>query len=127
MLGFLEPFSFLAIFIGCMGLYGLISFMAVQRTKEIGIRKVLGATVAHIMIMFTRESLLLIVIAFVIAAPLGYFLGQAFLMELPERVNPGFSLFVLTLLSSLLIAWLTVCYRSFRAAMANPTESLRHE
>lgn len=126
-LGFMEPFSFLAIFIGCMGLYGLISFMAVQRTKEIGIRKVLGATISQIMIMFTKESLWLIVIAFVIAAPLGYFLGQALLMELPERVNPGFNLFVITLLGSLLIAWLTVCYRSFRAAMANPTESLRHE
>ena len=126
-LGFLEPAAFLAIFIGCMGLYGLISFMAVQRTKEIGIRKVLGATVANIMMMFTKESLWLIAVAFVIAAPIGYFLGQAMLMEFPERVNPGLHLFVITLSASLLIAWLTIGYQSFKAALANPTDSLRHE
>ncbi|MEQ9443400.1 MAG: FtsX-like permease family protein [Cyclobacteriaceae bacterium] len=101
--------------------------MAVQRTKEIGIRKVLGATVSNIMVMFTKELLLLIVVAFVIAAPSGYFLGQLFLIELPERVDPHFSLFALTLVASVGIALLTVCYRSFRAAMQNPIHSLRDE
>jgi ABC-type antimicrobial peptide transport system permease subunit len=126
-LGFLEPAAFLAIFIGCMGLYGLISFMAVQRTKEVGIRKVMGATVSNIMIMFTKESLWLIALSFLIAAPLGYFGGQVMLMEFPERVIPGPHLFVLTLLASLLIAWLTIGYQSYKAALANPTDSLRHE
>nr|WKN35271.1 permease prefix domain 2-containing transporter [Tunicatimonas sp. TK19036] len=124
---FLGTASFLAIFIGCLGLYGLVSFMAVQRTKEIGIRKVLGATVSNIMVMFTKELLLLIVVAFVIAAPSGYFLGQLFLIELPERVDPHFSLFALTLVASVGIALLTVCYRSFRAAVQNPIHSLRDE
>jgi ABC-type antimicrobial peptide transport system permease subunit len=99
----------------------------VQRTKEIGIRKVMGATVSNIMVMFTKESLWLIAIAFLIAAPLGYLGGQAFLMEFPERVTPGVHLFVLTLLASLLIAWLTIGYQSYKAALANPTDSLRHE
>jgi ABC-type antimicrobial peptide transport system permease subunit len=101
--------------------------MAVQRTKEIGIRKVLGATVKNIMMMFTKESVILILIAFVIATPLGRMLGMAMLMELPERVSPGVEIFVITLFSSLLIALLTVGYRSFTAAIQNPTDSLRAE
>jgi ABC-type antimicrobial peptide transport system permease subunit len=124
---FLGIASFLAIFIGCLGLYGLVSFMAVQRTKEIGIRKVLGATVKNIMMMFTKESVVLILIAFVIATPLGRMLGMAMLMELPERVTPGVEIFAITLFSSLLIALLTVGYRSFTAAIQNPTDSLRAE
>jgi len=124
---FLGLASSLAIFIGCLGLYGLVSFMAVQRTKEIGIRKVLGATVSNIMMMFTKESVVLICIAFVIAAPLAYFLGIAMLMELPERTTPGIGLFFLTLLTSLLIAWGAVGYRSFSAAKQNPVISLRNE
>ncbi|WPP49842.1 FtsX-like permease family protein [Catalinimonas niigatensis] len=127
MIGLLEPFAFLAIFIGCMGLYGLISFMAVQRTKEVGIRKVLGASISQIIVMFTKESLLLIVIAFVIAAPAGYYMGQIFLMELPERIDPTVSIFILTLMASLTIALLTIYYRSFRAAIANPADALRYE
>ncbi|MEO0334170.1 MAG: FtsX-like permease family protein [Bacteroidota bacterium] len=126
-LSFLEPAAFLAILIGCMGLYGLISFMTIRRTKEIGIRKVLGATVANIIVMFTRELLLLITLAFIVAAPAGYFLGQAFLMELPERIPPGIELFVATLAGSLLVALATIYHRSFRAASANPVDSLRNE
>jgi putative ABC transport system permease protein len=124
---FLETTSSLAIFIGCLGLYGMVSFMAVQRTKEIGIRKVLGATVSNIMMLFTKESAILIVIAFVIAAPLGHLAGIAMLMDFPERVNPGFEIFLVTFLASLLIALLTVTYRSFSAAVQNPVDSLRNE
>jgi putative ABC transport system permease protein len=119
--------SFLAVFIGCLGLYGLVSFMAVQRTKEIGIRKVLGATVSNIMMLFTRESAILIVIAFVFAAPLAHVTGIAMLMEFPERVTPGFGVFLIKLLVSLLVALLTVAYRSFKAAVQNPANSLRIE
>jgi ABC-type antimicrobial peptide transport system permease subunit len=124
---FLGIAAFLAIFIGCLGLYGLVSFMAVQRTKEIGIRKVMGATIKNIMMMFTKESVILILIAFVLAAPLGRLFGIAMLMELPERVSPGIEIFVVTLFASLIIALLTVGYRSFKAAIQNPTDSLRTE
>jgi ABC-type antimicrobial peptide transport system permease subunit len=124
---FLGTASFLAIFIGCLGLYGLVSFMAHQRTKEIGIRKVFGATVTNIVMLFTKESSILIVIAFVVACPLAHFIGIAMLMEFPERVKPGVSIFIMTLFGSLLIALLTVTYRSFRAAIQNPGESLRVE
>jgi ABC-type antimicrobial peptide transport system permease subunit len=119
--------SFLSIFIGCLGLYGLVSFMSVQRTKEIGIRKVLGATVSNILLMFTKESTVLICIAFVVAAPLAYFAGMAMLMELPERVTPGINVFIVTICGSLLIAWLAVGYQSLSAARQNPVDSLRNE
>ena len=124
---FLGIASFVAIFIGCLGLYGLVSFMAVQRTKEIGIRKVLGASVLNIIKMFTKESMVLILIAFVIAAPLAHMAGIALLMELPERINPGIGTFLITLAASLLIAWLAVGFRSFSAAVQSPVDSLRSE
>ncbi len=124
---FMGIASVIAIFIGCLGMYGLISFMAVQRTKEIGIRKVFGATVKNILMMFTRESGLLILIAFVLATPVAYFFGNAMLTELPERIPQGIEIYVLTLIASLLIAMLTVSYRSFSAAIQNPVESLKAE
>lgn len=117
--------SFLAIFIGCLGLYGLVSFLALQRTKEIGIRKVFGARVVGIMVLFSKESTILMLIAFVLATPLAHFLGIALLMEFPERVNPGVGIFLLSFLVTLLIALLTIGYRSYQAAVQNPVESLR--
>lgn len=127
MFTFLSMGALLAIFIGCLGLYGLVSFMAIQRTKEIGIRKVLGASVSGILKIFTRESLVLILISFVIAAPMARLAGIALLMELPERVTPGVGIFVLTLAATLCIAGVTVGYRSFRAASQSPVDSLRSE
>ena len=124
---FLGIASFLAIFIGCLGLYGLISFMAIQRTKEIGIRKVCGASLSNIMMMFSKESAILIVVAFLVAAPLAHLVGIGMLMEFPERVKPGIGIFVLTLFGSLLIALLTVAQRSFSAAVQNPGDTLRAE
>ena len=123
----LSVASFLAILIGCLGLYGLVSFMAIQRTKEIGIRKVLGATVLNVMLIFTKESVILILVAFIIAAPLAHFLGIVLLMEFPERVTPGVPLFLSGFLISLLICLLTVGYRSYQAAIQNPVESLRSD
>jgi len=124
---FMGIASVIAIFIGCLGMYGLISFMAVQRTKEIGIRKVFGATVKNILMMFTRESGLLILVAFVLAAPVAHFFGNAMLTELPERIPQGFEVYGLTLTASLFIALITVSYRSFSAAIQNPVESLKSE
>ena len=123
----LSVASFLAILIGCLGLYGLVSFMAIQRTKEIGIRKVLGATVPNVMLLFTKESVILILVAFIIAAPLAHFLGIVLLTEFPERVTPGVPLFLSGFLISLLICLLTVGYRSYQAAIQNPVESLRSD
>lgn len=124
---FFGSAAFLAIVIGCLGLYGLVSFMAVRRTREIGVRKVLGATISNIMVMFTKEHVALILIAFVIAAPLSHYLGKAMLMELPERTNPGVGVFVLTLAGSLFLAAITVSYRSFAAAVQSPADTLRTE
>jgi putative ABC transport system permease protein len=124
---FLGAGAFLAIFIGCLGLYGFISFMALQRTKEIGIRKVLGATVSNIVVMFSRESAVLIVIGFVIAAPLGYFIGDLMLTELPDHSQPPASLFITTLIGALAIAMLTIGHRALTAALQNPSDSLRNE
>jgi ABC-type antimicrobial peptide transport system permease subunit len=122
---FLRIGASLAIFIGCLGLYGFISFMALQRTKEIGIRKVLGATVSNIVVMFSKESALLIVIAFIVAAPVGYFLGMLMLIELPERNEPSPGLFITTIAGSLFIALVTIGHRAMTAALQNPSDSLR--
>lgn len=125
--GILGIASFLAMFIGCLGLYGLVSFMALQRTKEIGIRKVLGATVTNILEMFTKETLVLLFIAFMFASPLAYLVGMALLTEFPQKVSPGPGIFLFTLLGSVAIALSTVTYRSFLAAIKNPADSLRAE
>ena len=87
---FMGVASVIAIFIGCLGMYGLISFMAVQRTKEIGIRKVFGATVRNILMMFTRESGLLILIAFVLAIPVAHFFGYRYVDGIAGKDSAGF-------------------------------------
>jgi ABC-type antimicrobial peptide transport system permease subunit len=124
---FMAIASVIAIFIGCLGMYGLISFVAVQRTKEIGIRKVFGATVRNIIMMFTRESGFLVVISFVMAVPVAHFFGKAAMSEFPERIPQSAGVYALTLITSLFIAFLTVSYRSFIAAIENPVESLKTE
>jgi len=120
-----QIFAGLAIFISCLGLYGLVSFMAVQKTKEIGIRKVLGASVANIVTLLSRELLLLIVLAFVVAAPAAYLLMNNWIQNFEFKIDFGISVFVITIGISLLIALLTVGYRAVRAATANPVKSLR--
>jgi ABC-type antimicrobial peptide transport system permease subunit len=122
-----QIFAGLAIFISCLGLYGLVSFMAVQKTKEIGIRKVLGASVTHIVTLLSRELILLIVLAFVIAAPVAYLLMNNWLQNFEFKIDFGISAFGITIGLSLLIALLTVGYRAVRAATANPVKSLRAE
>jgi putative ABC transport system permease protein len=122
-----QVFAFLAIFISCLGLYGLISFMAVQKTKEVGIRKVLGASVQSIVYMFSREFTILIGIAFLIAAPLGYYFMQEWLAGFYFHTNMGWGIFVLSIVLSVIIAWLTVGYKAVSAALANPVKSLKTE
>lgn len=123
----LSVFTSMAIFIGCLGLFGLATFMANQKTKEIGVRKVLGASVESIVMMFSKEYLKLIVLGFVLAAPVGWFFMGKFLDEFAYKIEVGPQVFLLTLGVTLLIALVTVGYRSFRAATVNPVSSLRSE
>lgn len=120
-------FSSIAIFIGCLGLFGLATFMANQKTKEVGVRKVLGASVESIVFMFSREYVKLILIGFVIAAPLAWYVMGLFLNEFTYKINLGAGIFIIALLVTLIVAVLTVGYRSFKAAVVNPVKSLRSE
>jgi putative ABC transport system permease protein len=123
----LSIFTSLAIFIGCLGLFGLVTFMANQKTKEIGIRKVMGASIHSIVFIFSREFLVLIAIGFVLAAPAAWWAMQTFLSEFAYRVQMGPSVFLAGIGVTIVIAMVTVGYRSFRAAAANPVDSLRSE
>jgi ABC-type antimicrobial peptide transport system permease subunit len=122
-----KIFAGLAIFISCLGLYGLISFMAVQKTKEIGIRKVLGASVGNIVFLMSKEFLILIAIAFAMAAPVAYHFMHDWLQNFKESIPLGASAFVIAIGISIAIAWITISYRATKAAMANPIKSLRSE
>jgi putative ABC transport system permease protein len=122
-----EIFAGIAIFIGCLGLYGLVSFMAEQKTKEIAIRKTLGASVGHIVAMFSRDFALLISIAFILAAPVGWYAMNRWLMGFAYKVGINWNVFAIAVVGTLTITFLTVGYRSIRAAMGNPVESLKSE
>lgn len=122
-----KIFSGIAILISCLGLYGLVSFMAVQRRKEVGVRKVLGASVGHIVYLFSREFTILILIAFAIAAPLAWYMMSQWLKNFNYRINIGVWIFILAVLVSVVIAWITVGYKSMKAALVNPVKSLRSE
>jgi putative ABC transport system permease protein len=120
-------FTALAIIIGCLGLFGLTSFIAEQRTKEIGIRKILGASSQGIVMMLVREFTRWILLAVVIAWPVGYFIMNTWLRNFAYRAAVGFEIFLLSAILALLIAVLTVSLQAVRAAVANPADSLRNE
>ncbi len=122
-----KIFAGIAIFISCLGLYGLVSFMAVQRTKEIGIRKVLGASARTIVYLFSKEFIMLIAVAFAIAAPLAYYFMHQWLNNFSFRITIGINIFLVTILASVAIAWLTVCYQAIKAALMNPVKAIRTE
>ena len=119
--------AFLAIFISCLGLYGLVSFMAVQKTKEVGIRKVLGASVQNIVYLFSKEFTFLIGIAFLISAPIGYYLMNKWLSGFYFHIGLNWIVFATAIFISIIIAWITVGYKAIKAAVANPVKSLRTE
>lgn len=122
-----KIFASLAIFISCLGLYGLVAFMAVQKTREVGIRKVLGAPVWSILYLFSKEFTILPGLAFLIAAPLASFFMQRWLQGFYYHISIGWEMFALTLGISLAVAWTTVAYKAIRAALVNPVKSLRTE
>jgi putative ABC transport system permease protein len=123
----LSIFTSMAIFIGCLGLFGLATFMANQKTKEIGIRKVLGASAESIVLIFSKEYIRLIIIGFVLAAPVAWVVMNQFLSEYAYKIDIGADIFVMSIGITLLIALVTVGYRSVRAATTNPVNSLRSE
>ena len=122
-----NVFAILAIFISCMGLYGLSAFMAEQRTKEIGVRKVLGASVFNIVHLLSTGFTRLILIAVVIAVPIAWFAINSWLKSFAYRVNADWLIFLIASIAALAIAWITVSYESIKAAVANPVKSLRTE
>jgi len=122
-----KIFATIAIFISCLGLYGLVSFMVAQRTKEVGIRKVLGASAHNIIYLLSREFSLLIIIAFAISVPVAYLLMNKWLQNYTYRIQIDATVFIFAILGSMLIAWITVGYRAVSAAATNPVKSLRTE
>ena len=120
-------FSSLAILIACLGLFGLAAFTAQQRSKEIGVRKVLGATVPGIFVLLSREFTRLVIVGFVVAVPIVYFTMDAWLDGFAYRTGISWVAFVVAGLVALLIAWITVSYQSIRAAVMNPVHALRYE
>ncbi len=127
MLQLIEVFSFIALFIGCLGLYGMASFMALQKTKEIGIRKVLGGSVSHILWLFGREFSKLVLIAFLLAAPIGWMLMSRWLENFAYHIDLGAWIFLTEFGIIALIVLLTVGYQALRSAVMNPVRSLRTE
>lgn len=123
----LIMFSSIAIFIGCLGLYGLISYIATQKEKEIGVRKVLGATTGQIMMIFSREFTVLIVVAFVVAAPLSGYIMSQWLQNFAYSIPLDWTMFAAGIGVTLAIALIAVGYRSILAASANPVKALRNE
>ena len=123
----IQVFSAIALFIACMGLYGLVSYMAIQKTKEIGIRKVLGGSVAHILWMFGKEFFMLILFAFVLAAPIGWWIMSEWLQNYEYRFDMTWWIFALEAAIISFVALVTVGFRSAEAAMMNPANSLRTE
>lgn len=122
-----NVFAIIAIFISCMGLYGLSAFMAEQRTREIGVRKVLGASVFNVVYLLSTGFTKLILIAIVIAIPIAWFATNKWLSSFAYRVNVGWAIFLIASLGALAIAWITVSYESVKAAIVNPVKSLRTE
>ncbi len=120
-------FSILSISIACLGLFGIATYTAERRTKEIGIRKVLGASVTGIVSLLSKEFLKLVVISNVIAWPVVYFAMNKWLDNFAYRIEPGWTLFILAGSIAVIIALLTVSYQAIRAALTNPVESLRYE
>jgi ABC-type antimicrobial peptide transport system permease subunit len=120
-------FAALAIFISCLGIFGMASFVAEQRTKEIGVRKVLGASVFNVWRLLSREFVMLVVVALLIAIPISYSFMHSWLEHYEYRSKMSWWIFALAGMGAIIITLLTVSYQSVKAALANPVKSLRTE
>lgn len=120
-------FTSLAILVACLGLFGLASFTTLQRTKEIGIRKVLGASVGAILKLLYREFAMLLLLAFVVAAPIAWYMTSNWLQGYAFRIDLQWTFFLLPFITIIVIALITVSFQSIKAAIANPVKSLRTE
>jgi ABC-type antimicrobial peptide transport system permease subunit len=123
----LNYFTFIGIFVSCLGLIGLASYTAERRTKEIGIRKVLGASVMNIIRILSSEFLFLVIVSNIFAWPTAYYFLNLYLENFAYRININWNLFSIAGLLTLVIAMLTVCFQAVRAAVINPVDSLRNE
>jgi len=119
--------TLITIVIACLGLYGLASYSAEQRIKEVGIRKILGAPIGQLIYMLSKDFTLLVIISFIISAPIAYYFMQIWLSDFAYHINIGMVTFLGTLVIMILISWSTVGYRTFRVANSNPVNSLRDE
>jgi ABC-type antimicrobial peptide transport system permease subunit len=124
---FFKIFAGISVLIVCMGLYALISFMAIQKTKEVGIRKVMGASVSNILLLFGKEFILLIMIASVISAPIVWYFMQQWLSGFVYHIDIKWSVLAIGIIVTTVLTGLTIGYRTAKAAMANPVETLRVE
>jgi putative ABC transport system permease protein len=122
-----KIFAAIAIFLSCLGLYGLVSFMAAQKIKEVGIRKVLGASVMNIVYLFSREFIALILVAFLIAAPVAWYYMHNWLDNYAYRIKIRWLTFFVAVIITVVIALITVSFQSIKAAIANPVKSLKTE
>ena len=123
----LKIFTAFAIFVACLGLFGLSTFMTQQRTKEIGIRKVLGADVPNIIFTLSKDFTKWIIIANIIACPLAYYIINKLLQNFAYRIDMGTGVFAVTIVSSILIAIVTISFQTIRAASSNPVDALKYE
>jgi ABC-type antimicrobial peptide transport system permease subunit len=124
---FIQLFSIAGLLIGCLGLYGLVSFVCIKRTKEISIRKVLGATLANILNILSKELFILLSVAIIIAIPLGWFMMNQFLQHYAYRVEIQWNVFLIAASLTLLVALLTITFRTVKTAVINPAENLKSE
>jgi putative ABC transport system permease protein len=120
-------FAGIAIFISCLGLFGLATYTAQVKVKEIGIRKVLGASVANITSMLSKDFLTLVIISLIIASPIAWYLMNKWLQDYVYRIQIQWWVFALAGIAALLIAFITISYQAIKAALTNPVKSLRSE
>ena len=120
-------FAILAIIIACLGLFALAAYIAEQRTKEIGVRKVMGASVNSVVLLLSRDFGILVIISFIIASPIAWYGTSLWLQNFEYKATPGVWIYLASGIAALVIAWLTTGYQAFRAARVNPAKSLRDE
>ena len=123
----MSIFSAISIIIGCLGLYGLIAFISANRTREVSIRKVLGASILSITGKFTGEVFVLVIVAFLMAAPAAYYILNRWLDDYEFRIDIGIGFFFVAFLATLTIAALTVSHRTISTALINPAATLKDE